>query len=212
MPKLSVVHGESGQGEKAPSLPVAHTKLIGLSVDGDRSAIGELLSLVGPGMLCAIRTVLGVRAGDAEDVFQESLLALISALPSFRMECSLKHFACRIAARTAVRAVRKVRADEERLMTLTARESTLRRDPSSPRSQATAEQRKAILRQLLEELPEVQAETLVLRVILGYSLAEVAGATGVPINTVRSRVRLAKDALRKKIASDPRAAELLEVE
>ena len=64
----------------------------------------------------------------------------------------------------------------------------------------------------MEQLPEEQAETLALRVVLGFSLEEVAQATGVPLNTVRSRVRLAKTSLKKRIESDPRLLSALEVE
>ena len=57
--------------------------------------------------------------------------------------------------------------------------------------------------ELLARLPEEQAETLALRVVLGWSLDEIASATGAPTNTVRSRMRLAKDALRKSIEKSP---------
>ncbi len=40
---------------------------------------------------------------------------------------------------------------------------------------------------------------------------EVADATGVPVNTVRSRMRLAKEALRRRIEADPDLLEMLEV-
>jgi RNA polymerase sigma-70 factor (ECF subfamily) len=61
---------------------------------------------------------------------------------------------------------------------------------------------------LLEDLPEEQADVLALRVVLGLSLEEVAQATGAPLNTVRSRVRLAKEALRRRIESTPELADL----
>ena len=77
-------------------------------------------------------------------------------------------------------------------------------DPEAPR-------RRALLRALLDELPEAQAETLVLRIMLGFSMAETAEATSVPLNTVRSRLRLAKEALRSRIEQDPCLAEMLEV-
>jgi RNA polymerase sigma-70 factor (ECF subfamily) len=65
------------------------------------------------------------------------------------------------------------------------------------------------LRTLLEELPEIQAETFALRVALGYSMQEVAAATGAPVNTVRSRLRLAREALRRRIEQDPSLSEVL---
>jgi RNA polymerase sigma-70 factor (ECF subfamily) len=46
--------------------------------------------------------------------------------------------------------------------------------------------------------------------VLGWSLEEVASATGVPVNTVRSRVRLAKEALRRRIEALPHLAVELE--
>jgi RNA polymerase sigma-70 factor (ECF subfamily) len=60
----------------------------------------------------------------------------------------------------------------------------------------------------LEDLPEEQAEALTLRVVMGWSLEEVARASGAPVNTVRSRVRLAKEALRARIDAQPALAEL----
>ncbi|MCA2981704.1 MAG: hypothetical protein INH37_25795, partial [Myxococcaceae bacterium] len=73
-----------------------------------------------------------------------------------------------------------------------------------------AERRRAVIQELLGTLPEVQAETLALRVVLGLSLGEVAAATQVPLNTVRSRIRLAKEALMARIEADPALLELLE--
>ena len=52
----------------------------------------------------------------------------------------------------------------------------------------------------------------VVRVVLGWSLEEIAGQSGAPLNTVRSRLRLAKESLRKTIETEPGLLELLEVE
>jgi RNA polymerase sigma-70 factor (ECF subfamily) len=49
---------------------------------------------------------------------------------------------------------------------------------------------------------------MVMRLALGYSVEEIATITCAPINTVRSRLRLAKDALRSRIEADPKWAEL----
>lgn len=219
MPGLSLVRGQglsrsrrSGGSREKSSETSRHSDLIRFAAEGDRAAIQQLLTEIGPSMLRVVRTILGVGASDAEDVFQESLLALLGALPSFRGDCGLRHFSCRIAARTAVRARRRSREKENRRLSAMNREVPLHEEPPSPRSMAAAEQRKAMLRGLLEELPEVQAETLALRIVLGYSLADVAAATGVPVNTVRSRLRLAKESLRRRIEADPDAAELAEVE
>ena len=61
------------------------------------------------------------------------------------------------------------------------------------------------------EIPEEQAEALGLRIMLGWSLEEVAQAAGAPLNTIRSRLRLAKEALRKRIEAAPELYAALEV-
>jgi RNA polymerase sigma-70 factor (ECF subfamily) len=79
---------------------------------------------------------------------------------------------------------------------------------TSVNDDAVGSRRRELLRELLEDLPEEQAEALALRVVMGWSLEEVAQASGAPVNTVRSRVRLAKEALRQRIEALPGLAEL----
>ena len=71
-------------------------------------------------------------------------------------------------------------------------------------TRSIAERRRDLVRTLLREIPDAQAETLVLRMALGYSIEEVSRITTAPVNTVRSRLRLAKEALRGRIDADPR--------
>ena len=51
-----------------------------------------------------------------------------------------------------------------------------------------------------------------MRIVLGFSLEEIATQSGAPLNTVRSRLRLAKERLRSRIESDPALRETLEVQ
>lgn len=179
--------------------------LCAAAAGGDRGALSRLLRALGPQVLRVARGVLGASHPDVDDAAQESLVAIASALPSFRGECTVTHFACRIAARRCVAVRKRARAHAER------REQLATEPPPAP-AQAPRVLRKEALRALLETLPEEQAESLVLRVVMGFSLGEVAEATGAPINTVRSRLRLSKEALRRRIEADPALAEALEVE
>jgi RNA polymerase sigma-70 factor (ECF subfamily) len=63
---------------------------------------------------------------------------------------------------------------------------------------------------LLDELPEAQAEALVLNCVAGLTLEEVAAVARAPVVTARSRLRGAKTALRERIARDPSLSDLLE--
>lgn len=180
------------------------------AVAGDPAAVSQVLKALAPSMIRAARSLLGTSHPDVDDVVQQSLIGLVQALPSFRGDCSLPHFASRIVTRTALAARWRANTRNER------RDDEV--DPDHVQSAPTqhdaavAERRRDSVRALLDTLPEEQAETLAYRVVLGFSLEEVAQATGVPLNTVRSRVRLAKTALRRRIESDPHLASLLEVE
>jgi RNA polymerase sigma-70 factor (ECF subfamily) len=84
-----------------------------------------------------------------------------------------------------------------------------RASASSPELPVETHRLKDALLELLSRIPAEQADAIALRVVLGWSLEEVARTTNTPVNTVRSRVRLAKQALRAAIERDPAlAAEL----
>lgn len=186
-------------------------ELVDRAVAGDTEATGAVLKALAPGMIRSAQQLLGSTHADLDDVVQQSLIGFVQSLPNFRGECSITHFASRIVARIAVAArkrghVRLERRDDE------VDVDTLERAPESSSDVVDADRRRTLVRGLLDTLPEEQAETLALRVVLGFSLEEVAEATGVPMNTVRSRVRLAKTALKKRIEADPKLLEALEVE
>jgi RNA polymerase sigma-70 factor (ECF subfamily) len=180
------------------------------AAQGDLEATQALLGYLSPVVRRVVAGVIGTSHADFDDVSQQSLIAVLGALPSFRGECSPAGYASRIAFRVALR-VRQQRGRE--LSRLDALAHHLPGEPASPSPSevSSAQRRREVLRELLSQLPEEQAETLALRVVLGWSLDEIAQATGAPTNTVRSRMRLAKEALRKYIEGTPGLAEELEV-
>jgi RNA polymerase sigma factor (sigma-70 family) len=176
---------------------------------GDASAMRTLLESLGPAMLQVIRRVLGVRHPEVEDTLQEATIAFVGALPSFRGECSLRHFACRVAAFRAITARRRCHLGDE-VGTDDLDGLALHRPAQEQADAALAARRRALVRRLLVELPEPQAEALVLHCVVGLTVEELARASGVPVETARSRLRLAKGALRGRIVDDAAALELVE--
>jgi RNA polymerase sigma-70 factor (ECF subfamily) len=174
---------------------------------GDLAATQELLAYVWPTLTRVASGVLGANHADLDDAVQQSMIALVRALPAFRGECHPAGYASRITLRVALRVRKGRKRDESR------RESLGHLGPSEHEEPTVSEaalgaRRRELLRELLEDLPEEQAEALTLRVVMGWSLEEVARASGAPVNTVRSRVRLAKEALRARIDAQPALAEL----
>lgn len=191
---------------QAPAESDEPDALVDAARRGDRQAIERALQQVFPRVLRTCRGILG-RTAEAEDAAQESLIEIARALPRFRGEGSLSGYATRITIRTAMR-LRK----QSRPGAVPIEEA---REPAAPRSSpdeiVVGRQRRRVLRALIDELPSEQAETIVLRFLLGHGLEEVAAITQTPRNTVRSRLRLAKAAMARKITQDEHLRELLGV-
>jgi RNA polymerase sigma factor (sigma-70 family) len=180
---------------------------------GERDALRTLLITLGPAMLQMVRRVLGAGDPDVEDVFQDATIGLVKALPGFRADCSTRHFGCRIATLTALKARRQRRPERELTWVDVDGDDSGNGGEPVPRVDgrdwALAARRRDVLRGLLDELPDAQAEALVLHCVAGLTIDELAATVHAPVETTRSRLRLAKAALRERIALDPSLAELL---
>lgn len=177
----------------------------------DRAAMRRLVQAVGPAMLRVVRKVLGPGAGEAEDVMQDAAEGLLRALPSFRGGCTVLHFACRVAVFAALACRRKVSFRAQWIAEEgDAAENVAGAGPTPSESMLRALQRDA-LEMLLDELPPPQAEVLILHCALDFTIDEIAASVGRPSETIRSRLRLAKQALRDRIGASAELIELLEV-
>jgi RNA polymerase sigma factor (sigma-70 family) len=190
-----------------PLLPLAR-----LAGTGDRNAMRDLVKTVGPAMLRAVRRVMGHRTADVEDVLQESVEGLLLALESFKGQCTVLHFACRVAVLSALASRRRAHFRAELVVDVPDAGETTASAAPSPMDDVTRNRRRQLVGQLLDELPPAQAEVLVLHCALGFTVEEVAASVDRPVETVRSRVRLAKQALRERINASSELAEILEVE
>jgi RNA polymerase sigma-70 factor (ECF subfamily) len=166
-----------------------------------------LIVSVTPALLRAARGVLGATHPEVEDTAQEAALGLVRALGEYREDCSVLHYASRIGVLTALSHRRGLRVRAEgRHQELDTELPSL---DSSPADLLLAAHRRRVLRQLCDELPTSQTEALIMHCVLGMSVDEVAAASGSPCNTVKSRLRLAKEALRVRISADPALVEVL---
>lgn len=181
--------------------------LVRAAAGGEREALVRLLSAIAPPVTATVRVLLGARSPDLDDAVQETLLAITAALGRFRGEATFLHYARRIAVRTALALRRATARGAEGLAALAAEPRDERLRPEA--SPLEREQRVALFVKLLDELPEGQAECLANRVLLELPLPQIADELGVPVNTVRSRVRLARNHLRDRIMGDPALAAAL---
>ena len=161
-----------------------------VALGGEPSALRAFLTQAAPIVRRVCRGVMGGTNPELEDAIQDSLIDLARALPQFRFEGSVAHYVAKIAMRRAISARRRARERSKQQETLgSLREFSSLLDGSQ-------ETRADLVRKLLDALNEEQTKALLLRIMIGHSIDEIAALTGVSVNTVKTRLRLAKNRLR----------------
>jgi RNA polymerase sigma-70 factor (ECF subfamily) len=159
--------------------------LVSRAVAGDREAIGELLAQVRPSLVRYCRARLGRAHGSyeaADDVAQEVLLAVLTALPRYRDEG--RPFAAFLYGVAAHKVADHHRAAVRRPMPVAdlpeSADGALGPEALAMKS-ADAETARA----LVDLLPEPQRELILLRVAAGLSAEETGAVLGMSAGAVR---------------------------
>ena len=161
---------------------------IAAAAAGDRAAAETLCRELLPRVRNLVRYLL---RGDArvDDVAQEALIAVLRGLGSFRGEGRFESWVDRVVARTAFAIIKRIRA-ETQPGELEAVDTEARADSYAERREVAA---------ALDQLSPEQREALVLHFAVGMTVPEIAEELGAPFETVRSRLRLGKAALREAL-------------
>ena len=160
----------------------------------DPLAMRRFLEAIAPSVRRVCRSVLGGAHIDLEDVIQDCLIEILRALPKYRGESPIVHYTNRIALRSSIAARKRGRNREQRLRALAAQTGAFVSD-----GEDGLLLNMRLVRDLIDDLPAAQIEALLMRAVLGYSVEEIAVATQVPVNTAKSRLRIGKDSLRRRL-------------
>jgi len=163
----------------------------------DPEAVRRFLLAIAPAIWRACRGVMGSRHSDIEDTIQDCFVDVTRGLPSYRFEGNLLGFITTIAVRRAL-ACRRRSAARFRILQLL--DDLYDEAPVADANIGEIE-RAEVMRDLIRRIRPIQAETLVMRVVLGFTVEEIALATEVSVNTVKTRLRLGKNTLRKLLTS-----------
>jgi RNA polymerase sigma-70 factor (ECF subfamily) len=171
---------------------------------GDSQAIEELFR----SHAAQVERVLGRLVGpvaDLEDLVQTVFLEAMQALSRFRGEASFKTWLLSIAAHVGQHYLRAGKVRRHVPLDLVPEED-LRGDAHHDRQ--LDERRLAHeLHQLLDRIAPKKRIALLLYVVEGHSVEEVAALMGASQTATRSRVFFARRELRKLLSSDARLAE-----
>ena len=178
-------------------------ELVARAMQGDDRAVGHVLAIVRPLVVRYCRARLGRldrSSVSADDVAQEVCLAVLTALPGYRVQGRpFLAFVYGIASHKVIDAHRSAtRNRAEPVADLPdAAESA-----DGPEQRALRIELSDELNQLLDTLPDKQREILVLRVVVGLSAEETAVAVGSTPGAVRVAQHRALARLRKSMPEE----------
>jgi RNA polymerase sigma-70 factor (ECF subfamily) len=164
---------------------------------GDGTACAELVARYGRMVGTIILRTLG-RREEVEDLAQETFLRVFRYLPEFEGRARFSTWLCTVAQRVAVDHLRR----QQRTIA-TAPEEEGAHVPAADNVARAAQQdeRDALVRAALAELPEKFRLPLVYASIEGLDYDTIAGMLGLPIGTVKTHVFRGKQLLRERLAA-----------
>ncbi len=171
-------------------------ELVGL---GDRRAFGRLYDLVVPRVFGVVRRCL-VDHSESEEVTQEVLLEIWKTAPRFdRGRGHALSWILTIAHRRAVDRVRASQASHTRDLVVGIRDLEIEYDHVSTSVEVRLEHARAM--GALARLTPLQRESIDLAYVGGLTTKEIALRLGVPVGTVKTRIRDGLASLRDKLTA-----------
>jgi RNA polymerase sigma-70 factor (ECF subfamily) len=184
-------------------LEVSDLELVRSAVAGDDGAFHALVDRHAKALFRVALSLSRNRA-DAEDLFQETLVAAFRGLKNFAGRSSVKTWLLKILTRQAYKSWTRAK---HRRTTLSIdamdeqRPSNGAADGALTTQGATDDiERRIDVMALLQNLTDPHREVLVLREIQGLSYDEIAEVLGVPRGTVESRLFRARAEFRERFA------------
>jgi RNA polymerase sigma-70 factor (ECF subfamily) len=169
-----------------------------VAVRSDREAFTHLFDHFGP-RLKAYLMRIGADETMAEEVAQDVMVTLWRKASLFdRSKSSVATWLFRIARNRRIDVLRRKRAINVDTETLVIEDESLP-DPNETMDEATRQKR---IRKALKQLPPEQLQLVELAFFTELSHSQISEETGLPLGTVKSRIRLAFGRLRRILDGD----------
>jgi RNA polymerase sigma-70 factor (ECF subfamily) len=147
---------------------------------------------------------------EAENITQETFLRVVGALDRVQLNAPFKPYLFRIAVNLCHDQARKRKpllfADMERAQDdeLANAEDAIVDDAPPLWERIEEEELRARLRDAVDDLPPSYQAAIILRYVEDFSYDDIAQTLDLPVNTVRTRLRRAKQQLRARLDKDTR--------
>lgn len=192
-----------GQGARLMAAAIPNEtillEVVRSAMDREPQAVERLFCHLLPRVRNLVRYLV---RGDQEvdDLSQDALVAILQGLATYRSEGPFSSWADRVVARTVFACLKRRRRTPRPGGQVDAGQMVGELAAPAGRDSDYAARRH--LAMLLDHLPSDQRVTLTLKHVLGLSVREIAEECSVPPETVRSRLRLAKNRLRDLLQGD----------
>ena len=154
---------------------------------GDQSAFADLYDMLSPRVFGLILRVLVDRA-QSEEVLQEVFLELWQSAGRFAPNKGQgRSWVFMIAHRRAVDRVRAAQASADRDVRIGSRDLDIAHDEVAEQVELKIEGTRVV--GAVAALPAIQREAITLAYYGGYSQSEIAALLGVPLGTIKTRMR-----------------------
>jgi RNA polymerase sigma-70 factor (ECF subfamily) len=199
---------QQGKPMAPPMPPHELAGLVERAREGDVAAFERLIACYQPKVYTFAFAFTG-SPDVAQDLAQDALVKVYKSLGSFRFQSAFSTWLYSIVKNTYLDAV-KSRAGRERAL----EEPLTERDVAELHEAATAEERllakesRRTLLRALRQVPVAYRSVVALADVQGLGYEEIAGALGVPVGTVKSRLKRGRDALkdalyRQRVQEEP---------
>jgi len=189
-------------GAAAQSIALLDAELVRRALDGERTAF-DLLVVRYQRRIAALISRYRLDAGTIEDLTQEAFIKAYRGLAGFRGDSTFFTWLARIALNTTKTylAERKRRVEAVGLEEDAGELDPLASIESGDLTEGTVASRQMgeIIARALDEMSPDLRDALTMREIDGMSYQEIAAALDVPLNTVRSRIFRAREAVAMKL-------------
>jgi RNA polymerase sigma-70 factor (ECF subfamily) len=169
-----------------------------IALHGDRAAFAALFRFYAP-RIKAVLMRAGATAETAEDVAQDTLVAVWRKAGQYDpARASAAAWIYTVARNLRIDRLRR----DQREKLVAVYETIASEEPERPDQVLDSSEQDAQLRNALGELPEEQVRVVQLSFLEGRAHGEIAKMLGLPLGTVKSRLRLAMNRLRN-VLGDP---------
>lgn len=183
---IQLHRGEAADGDSLSASEHAHfDALLAQSVAGEYAAVDELLAAVRPLVVRYCRARVE-READADDVAQETLVAVLTALPRYQEHARpFLQFVYDIASHKVTDARREAARRREVATGLVSDVLEGIDGSALPEGQLLNTELNEQMSKLLQLLPDRLREVIVLRIVVGLTTEETAAAIGTSPGAVR---------------------------